>query len=362
MDFPGKQMDHMLVETLRQVYEWMEDDESKYIYLNRLSFVISRDYKYMRNIISKYVPDMAALNDVEIPGLLKRLPEDKDMYLYGAGEDARANLHYFVADSRFRGFCDGNKEKQASGVDGCEVISPEKLLENDSCSIVISTHRGLQQIKEFLLAKGVEENRIYSMSPYMFATQSEQYFNPDFMKFDDEEVFVDAGSCDMSTSLKLKGHCNNLKRVYAFEPDPSNYKVCMRIAAEKIGIDVAKIYCKGTWSENTTLYFDSSCDGASHISERGACSIEVTAIDDVIDPKDKVSFIKMDVEGAELESLRGAKETILKDKPKLAVCIYHKPEDMYEIPYYIKKLVPQYKLYLRHHSNGDGETVLYAMP
>lgn len=84
-------------------------------------------------------------------------------------------------------------------------------------------------------------------------------------------------------------------------------------------------------------------------------------IDEAIHPGDKVTFIKMDVEGSELESLKGAKNTILRDKPKLAICIYHKPEDMVTIPLYIKELVPEYKLYVRHHSNSWAETVLYAV-
>lgn len=72
-------------------------------------------------------------------------------------------------------------------------------------------------------------------------------------------------------------------------------------------------------------------------------------------------FIKMDVEGAEIESLKGARQTILRDKPKLAICIYHKPQDLIELPRYIKTIVPEYKLYIRHHSNGPGENVLYAV-
>lgn len=110
------------------------------------------------------------------------------------------------------------------------------------------------------------------------------------------------------------------------------------------------------------LTFDSSSDGASHISDEGDSSIEVMSIDEAINGKEKVTLIKMDVEGAELESLKGAKNTILKDKPKLAICIYHKAQDMIDLPVYIKSLVPEYKLYIRHHSNGEGETVLYAMP
>ncbi len=68
----------------------------------------------------------------------------------------------------------------------------------------------------------------------------------------------------------------------------------------------------------------------------------------------------MDVEGAELKSLIGAKNTIIKNKPRLAICVYHKPEDICEIPEYILSLVPEYKFYLRHYSSINWETVLYA--
>ena len=69
----------------------------------------------------------------------------------------------------------------------------------------------------------------------------------------------------------------------------------------------------------------------------------------------------MDIEGAELEALKGAKETIKRNHPKLAICVYHKPEDIVDIPKFILELDPEYKLYLRHYSDNAGETVLYAI-
>ncbi|EOS66974.1 FkbM family methyltransferase [Oscillibacter sp. 1-3] len=94
----------------------------------------------------------------------------------------------------------------------------------------------------------------------------------------------------------------------------------------------------------------------------GEIVVPVATIDEIVEKENpKVTMIKMDIEGSELEALKGAKKTIQRNKPKLAICIYHKPEDMLEIPLYIKSLVPEYKLYVRHHSNSNVETVLYAV-
>ena len=74
-----------------------------------------------------------------------------------------------------------------------------------------------------------------------------------------------------------------------------------------------------------------------------------------------VTFIKLDIEGAEIDALKGAKESIKKWKPRLAICIYHKPEDPIEIPLYIHGLVPEYRMYIRHYSTCKAETVLYCV-
>lgn len=84
------------------------------------------------------------------------------------------------------------------------------------------------------------------------------------------------------------------------------------------------------------------------------------AINNFFKDKETPTFIKMDIEGAELEALEGAKTTIVKNKPKLAICLYHKPDDLWKIPLYLKDLVPEYKFYIRHHGKVRWETVLYA--
>ena len=151
-----------------------------------------------------------------------------------------------------------------------------------------------------------------------------------------------------------------MKKVYAFEPDPENYKVCQR-NKEKYHFSQAEILPFGAWSEDTTLHFTALGSGISRVSDIGEVAVPVRAIDHVIPLEEQITFIKMDIEGSELEALKGARETIQRCKPKLAICIYHKPEDMTEIPLYIHSLVPEYKFYVRHHSNCFSETVLYAI-
>ena len=72
-------------------------------------------------------------------------------------------------------------------------------------------------------------------------------------------------------------------------------------------------------------------------------------------------MIKMDIEGAELDALYGAKNTIRKYKPLLAICVYHKREDMLTIPQYIKSIVPEYRFFLRAYEKTATELVLYAV-
>lgn len=139
-------------------------------------------------------------------------------------------------------------------------------------------------------------------------------------------------------------------------------------------MECAEIIQAGLWSENTSLNFEALGNGSSHFSQYSSLGdmasclreegmqveqVRAVSLDSYIE--EAVSFIKLDVEGAELETLKGAKNILLRNKPKLAICIYHKKEDLYEIPYYLKRLVPEYKLYIRHYSNFAHETVLYAV-
>lgn len=94
-------------------------------------------------------------------------------------------------------------------------------------------------------------------------------------------------------------------------------------------------------------------------NEDNAGVVEVVALDDVLFDKE-ITFIKMDIEGAEYAALKGASRIIGSQKPKLAICIYHKPQDIWELPELILQLNSEYRFYIRHYSYKDNETVLYA--
>ena len=116
---------------------------------------------------------------------------------------------------------------------------------------------------------------------------------------------------------------------------------------------------KGTWDKDDVMHVRPSGTSGSRVSNEGSVAVSLTAIDNVV-KDERVTFIKMDVEGSELKSLMGARNTIIKNHPRLAICAYHKPEDLYELPEYILSLVPEYKLLLRHYCSREWETVLYA--
>lgn len=116
----------------------------------------------------------------------------------------------------------------------------------------------------------------------------------------------------------------------------------------------------GAYSFSGALRFnEASLTGSSRITGTGEKEIKVVSIDDMVGD-DKVTFIKMDIEGSEMEALDGAKKTIERCKPKLAISIYHREDDLWEIPYYILSKYPWYKIYIRHYSLTVTETVMYA--
>ena len=199
----------------------------------------------------------------------------------------------------------------------------------------------------------------------------DQYFPSDIVDLGGQEVFVDCGAYvgdTINRFLRLCGH--KYKRIVAFEPDLVNGKKIASMNVPRL-IQINA----GVWSKAAKLKFDIinhvgwakidqtkalSLDNSNAVSTNSG-EILVQAIDET-EPCRDCTFIKMDIEGSEMNALVGARKTIERMRPKLAICIYHSDEDMLRIPEWILNLHLDYKLFVRHHFGARNETVAYAIP
>jgi FkbM family methyltransferase len=140
------------------------------------------------------------------------------------------------------------------------------------------------------------------------------------------------------------------------EPISENMRIAKRDWGEQKNIEFIPL---GLSNKKATLHFDDEKSFSSTYGNR-VHSVEVDTLDNLI--QEPIDFIKLDIEGAEQDALEGAKESIKKYHPVLAICIYHKAEDWYKIPEQVLAINPHYKLYLRHYMEGIFETVLYFIP
>lgn len=187
-----------------------------------------------------------------------------------------------------------------------------------------------------------------------------QYFTlPHFYPPDKNEVFLDCGCFDGRTSVLFERYCDGgYDRIIAFEPSPINYERCLLVLKDYPN---TTIISSGIDMNPGQINFSANLGGSSRINLDSDLTVPVTTLD-IECAHERVTFIKMDIEGMELRALQGAKEIIKNNKPKLAICVYHELEDIYTIPEYLLSLCGDYKFWLRHYSVGHSEeTVLYAM-
>ena len=191
--------------------------------------------------------------------------------------------------------------------------------------------------------------------------QPDHYFPADIITLQPGCVFVDCGAYDGDSihSFVQRMEKNNISygQIHAFEPDPNNFLALQKNCAE---LTNCCLHQKGAWSGPGKCFMNGQTSNAS-LADEGENAIVLDSIDAVLQ-KSKASLIKMDIEGAELQALHGAADTIRQHKPQLAISIYHKIADILEIPDYILSLDPSYRLYLRAHTPLiTHELVLYAV-
>lgn len=177
---------------------------------------------------------------------------------------------------------------------------------------------------------------------------------------------IDGGVFDGDDSIAYLDTIGKTGKVFAFEPLGDQHFT--HSFKQKLQSDTRlKLVEKGLWFETGELHF-AVAGTMSHIVQDGksknsnSISIPVTSIDDFANDYniEKIDFIKMDIEGAELNALKGARGVIEKDNPNLAICIYHGYDQYIEIPYYLMKNHPNYDYSIGIHDINGSEIVIYA--
>ena len=215
---------------------------------------------------------------------------------------------------------------------------------------------------------GSDIDCIFSPLSILYSFILDQYNYKNFIKVEDGDYVIDGGACTGDSTLSFISKAKNKGRIFAFEfLDENLEKFHINVGLNPKYNENITLIKKALWSDSKrTLYAAPNYSGTmvsdtktDNPTER---EINCISIDDFVNENkiEKIDFIKMDIEGSELNALIGARETITKFRPKLAICIYHKNTDLWQIPRFIKELVPEYKLYINHYSINVCETVLYA--
>ncbi|WP_167730223.1 FkbM family methyltransferase [Terasakiella sp. SH-1] len=244
-------------------------------------------------------------------------------------------------------------------------VNQQKLNEFRALLVDDKSRQLLDQLIRFRTSFKVED--------YVLRDTEAQYFPDDVPIFEGLKTlrFVDAGAFIGDTIPPLITHSQKsntaIDYIACFEPDKKNLKALHEqldtCCDDAINVFV---YPTGVWSRSEILNFAANQSSSSCITTQEgpvdlSQSILATSIDECLF-NTRPNYIKMDIEGAEAEALKGAKKTIQTYSPVLAICLYHKPSDLWELPLMIHSMNTQYEMYLRVYGDMLLETVLYCIP
>jgi FkbM family methyltransferase len=327
--------------------------------------------------------------------------------IFGAGQRGSCMRAYFEGlGCRVTGFIDNNASKQGSLHDGLPVMSVADCGRlHPDVPIFIASHHwqaiSAQLIRagrddfhvmptlsfyfrpDIMAAHGRELHAVFDLladdaSRAVFASivrafqmgddgcyavsGYEQYHHP-AVRPEAGDVVIDGGAFTGDTAAVFARSVGATGRIIAFEPFAGSHAELER--------NTAGLACQCTcvnralWSDKRTLRFAASPDApaGNAVAAHGSVEVRTTTIDAVVEELGlpSVDLIKLDVEGAELEALLGARRTIERFRPRLQVCLYHSIDDLWRLPLHLAESHPGYTYHLGHHATDPHETVLYAV-
>lgn len=188
--------------------------------------------------------------------------------------------------------------------------------------------------------------------------QKNQYFEPFLNLRADDEVFADVGGFDGQTSLEFIDRCPGYKGIHVFEPEVQNMR---NLQLQFDEYEHICFYEYGLSNQAGELSMVASGSTSKVVENgKGDYQIQLNRLDALIDLP--ITFLKMDIEGAEQFAIEGAEGVIKKYHPRLAICVYHQGNDFRVIYEKIMSYNKNYRIYLRHYTEGIVETVMYFIP
>jgi FkbM family methyltransferase len=191
-----------------------------------------------------------------------------------------------------------------------------------------------------------------------------QYFPDNLFHLHSEEVFIDCGAFDGDTIRTFMERTGNLfKRIHGLEPDPLNFRKLEQYIAV-LPKDVRSkiiIHRIAAGEYRGQIGFTVTGNASSSAEVTAAMKVDCAPLDQILS-SEFPTYIKLDIEGAELDALKGATELIKRCRPLLAVGVYHQQDHLWRIPLYIHALFPGYRLFLQPHNEEAWDLVCYAVP
>lgn len=176
-------------------------------------------------------------------------------------------------------------------------------------------------------------------------------------------IFVDAGAYDGDTVMALCDYADpsKIEKIIAFEPDPKNFSKLEKVCASKGLTDISQCYQAALGGKPGTLRFNATGDMSAALSSYGAIEVPVKTLMDTLPQADNI-YIKFDIEGAEEEAITAAHPFMKKHRPTMAISVYHKPEDLWNIGLELNALQVGYKFFMRNHGVDGTDVICYAIP
>ena len=329
---------------VKNIYDHIIDARSKEIFGYRLMLSLTESPIYARKLIGSTAAGKHLYNTIK----------KKRIFLYGAGKRG-CRFKAMFPELQIVAYID---KYRTGKINDLPIMKLDGLQNDEDVLILITNIANVNEIESDIKEKG--NWQILKLNDYEESSMKEIYYDSRCIKYFSEKdgVFVDAGSFDGEDCLRfINSSLCHEHEIYAFEPDGINFQNCkMKLQ----GIDNVKIFQMGLSTTEGYLNFIENDGEAARFSEEGNSSIEVASLDKFVGSK-KVAYIKMDIEGKEKDAILGAKNILKRDEPNMMISLYHKKEDIVDIPQSILDVNSRYKFVIEHYGVGStNDTVLYA--